>query len=504
MNIVIADDENIILTWLKKNIEALSPEYRVVASCVNGSQALACIEERDIDVLFTDIRMPVMDGMELMKRLGEQKKLPYTIILSAYDDFLYARDAFKLGAREFLLKPEITREGLLECLRLAEARMAEQKGARAAGSDLMEEALRRCLDGLDGDPAEALRQCWRESRELAGRSFTVTLLRFSGEVGSSEKIQEILDFVFQEEKAYFCRVVRCEREWALLSSLPPEGAHGLVKKLAQSFSSFGFSDLSVSAGGEGTDCESLPAVVRRAQETEAYQRFYRTAQALDYDTLHRRNREVHARWEAICAEIEQAAGSREWVGLSDRLEQAMLFAGQEKPLDSLVKKGCFSILMNLYWHGLTQAQQKELPLDSLFHLNALSDFASLREEFLRQANRLLDALHLQNSRYSSAVTQILQYLRQNYPSPISLDTLAQQVHLNRSYVSSLFKKETGSNLYDYLLRIRLEKAKELLLTTSASVQQIGCQVGIPDAAYFSRLFKKQVGAAPAEFRRRSK
>ena len=503
MNIVIADDEKIILTWLKKNIEALSSAYRVVAACVNGRQALDSFEGREIDVLFTDIRMPVMDGMELLRRLGEENRLPYTIILSAYDDFAYARDAFRLGAKEFLLKPEITREGLLECLRLAEARMAGHRD-EGGGSDPAQELLRRCLDEPDADLSDAPELCREACGALRDKPFTVTLLRFSGEAGSKEKIREILDFVFQEANAPYCCAVRGEREWALLSALPHEGAYGLVKGLARSFASFGFSEVSVSAGGTGADCGALPAVARRARETEASQRFYRMTEALDFDTEQRRLRLTHARWEELCAELEQAVRERDWDGLEKRLERAMQFAAEERPDGSLVKKGCFRVLMNLYWHGLTQAQQREESLDSLLRLNTLTDFASLREEFLRQAGVLLAALRLRENRYSAAVTQILQYMEQHYASPITLDALAQLVHLNRSYVSHLFKKETGSSLYDSLLRLRLEKAKELLVTTSDSVQQIGCRVGIPDSAYFSRLFKKQVGASPAEFRRRSK
>ena len=65
MNIVIADDEEIILKWMKKNIEALSPENHVIASCINGMQVLNCCLNGSVDVLFTDIRMPVMDGFAL-------------------------------------------------------------------------------------------------------------------------------------------------------------------------------------------------------------------------------------------------------------------------------------------------------------------------------------------------------------------------------------------------------------------------------------------------------
>ena len=120
MKVVIADDEEIILKWMKKNIEVLFPECQVVATCTNGSQALACCREWKPDLLFTDIRMPVMDGMELVSQLKKEGMAPYTVILSAYDDFSYAREAMKLGVKDFLLKSEITKEELCSCIQKAE------------------------------------------------------------------------------------------------------------------------------------------------------------------------------------------------------------------------------------------------------------------------------------------------------------------------------------------------------------------------------------------------
>ena len=153
MNIVIADDEQIILKWMKKNIEELSPHYHVTGIYSNGKQVLDwCLKEK-VDVLFTDIRMPVMDGMELLKALGENQPIPYTIILSAYDDFSYARECFKLGVKEFLLKSEITREELEKCLRTAREYLrnpGEKK--EESSSEQMEDMLRQELSSKGAAP----------------------------------------------------------------------------------------------------------------------------------------------------------------------------------------------------------------------------------------------------------------------------------------------------------------------------------------------------------------
>lgn len=117
MRIIIIEDEGITRQWLNKKITELGPEYHVEGIFSNGSQALSFFESGGkADVIFTDIRMPVMDGLEFLEKLDETGRKPYKIILSSYDEFQYARRAIKLGANEFVLKPEITKDTLKQIL----------------------------------------------------------------------------------------------------------------------------------------------------------------------------------------------------------------------------------------------------------------------------------------------------------------------------------------------------------------------------------------------------
>lgn len=144
--------------------------------------------------------------------------------------------------------------------------------------------------------------------------------------------------------------------------------------------------------------------------------------------------------------------------------------------------------------------------DVLFKLSNLPSFHQLRDAFEEQIEEFTNTLVEEENRhaYGAAVSKIITYIEGNYAESISLEDLSSYVHLNRSYLSSLFKKETGENIYDYLQRFRLEKAKELLVSQRGSIQQIASQVGISDPAYFSKLFKKHVGQTPMEYRKSTK
>ena len=100
--------------------------------------------------------------------------------------------------------------------------------------------------------------------------------------------------------------------------------------------------------------------------------------------------------------------------------------------------------------------------------------------------------------------QIEQYVKQNYKSKISLEEIADELHVNRSYLSRFYKNKTGVNLFDEILKLRIESAKEYLLKTNMKTYEVSEAVGFEDAGYFSKMFKKITGVSPKDFRKQEK
>lgn len=120
--VLVVDDEKLIARNIAKSIEQMNSSFQVMAICANGEEAMACIEEKEINAVFTDIRMPEMDGLELARLISE--KYPYIecVIVSGYGDFEYAKSAIAYRVRNYLLKP-INKEELRKCLSDIERRL---------------------------------------------------------------------------------------------------------------------------------------------------------------------------------------------------------------------------------------------------------------------------------------------------------------------------------------------------------------------------------------------
>lgn len=503
MIIVIADDEEIILKWLKKSIEALSPDYYVVDMFANGKQVLNCCLNHQVDVLFTDIRMPVMDGMELLKKLNQNYILPYTIVLSAYDDFSYARECIKLGVSEFLLKSEITKDEIEQCLRRASERIKMNEAAAcktASPSEEMEMVLQQYFKGADYASKNILEQTWRNCCRIRG-NYAIIMIHDTKRITNQGQLKEIVPISFQEDKRTIYWILKSEREMIILMELIAEKPQITVEKIYHAIASFSRSEVYVSSSEAGITDAELDLLYRQSQEVLEYQLFYKHIGGLDYETMKKRVDHAEINFVQNLEELELLISNHTWNGIQEAFKSLFEYIRKSEPEISYVRKSVLNLLLNLYWSYLSDTDRKDFSIDRIIEITNCTDIDQLERLVMMQIEELIRILIDKQKIYSDSILKIIQYIEERYADSITLEELANYVHMNRSYISYLFKKETGSNINTYLLAFRMDKAKELLENSKNSIQDISCRIGIPDSAYFSKLFKKYTGISPLEFRR---
>lgn len=511
---VIVDDESITRQWIKKKIEKISADYSVVGVFSNGKQALEYCRENEVDVIFTDIRMSTMDGIEFLENIQKLEYCPYKVILSAYDEFQYARQAIKLGVNEFVLKPEITQEELKRILRDAGNYLADIDSAesgRTTTARKKENIIRKLLDNTTHMTENDLAVMLSENKiTLEDKNLVVMCVDFASEK-NIEKAKEIFELFFEEKhlKGYcfqndfqeFIIVYNHRNDW-IRRSLAEELLGILQIHLGTKLY------MGISSRKDGF--HKLNSLYCQASIAKENRIFFNLSGYQLYDGM-RINKENNINELYFNDSIKKLSELLENEKYNEADEKSDALLRQIGSVDFLpptyVKALCNELLtayMHRLWHQTLKEEEKKAiaEIELLLGENPRT-FSELYQKMEHAKTYLSDILqkkHIVNQ-YSSQIQDIVNYIDEHYMERIVMEDIAREVHLSKTYISALFKKETRERFSEYLQRVRLENSCRLLKTTKLSIREIADRTGFSDAAHFSRVFKERYQMSPLEYRK---
>lgn len=512
-SLLIVDDEPLIRKGLAKLVESNSLGWTVVGEASNGREAVGKLDELKPDLVMTDIRMPLMDGLELAGYISENRPETAVIILTGYRDFEYAQRAIAYSVKQFLLKP-CPEEEVCRVLQLAYGQYREQADARereeAQRRDKEDQLLRSVLLRLPYEAEDAVRL----EKQLAGRE--VWLLQvdnyFPAEREFRSKDLKLLQFaignILQEKLAAWSE----DSRWITLEYdsfaffLPQDQeneqffteASGIVYKLlgitlaAKRFgpsSSLRETELwleSLLRGREGEGAGGAPAGEERISQHEL---------PLNETKV----RLIRSELTALLLLGRPGELKDYLAGILHSIRKPSL------SLDS-AKIEAFCVAMAMH-----DVMRKELEAGSagtgdmgsrVAELNLIHTAEAVEQWLDCQTRAFNEALlHWQTARNSGLINRAVRYIEEHYAEECSLAAVAAYSHLSANYFGNLFKKETGESFSGYVTRLRLDKAKFLLKNTDMKIAEIAQAVGYPDSNYFATAFRQTIGLPPTEYRK---
>lgn len=381
-NVMIVDDEPVIRFGLKASIEWEKEDLCLIGDYSNGEQAWEAIQQQPVDILITDIKMPLMDGLELTKRTVRRSSSTKVILVSSYADFEYVREGIQLGAVDYVLKPTLEPKEFVVLLQKCIHLLKEERSVK-----------------------EKL-TAWEETNRKQEQKNTEDMMK---------------KVLFEEQDA----------------SLLKECSPWLEKKLLVALLELDYME----------------------QRSQQYEFLQKTAVLEQTQSLF---------YEYEPAGIYFPIGENELL-LCVQAESDP--AGQLKQLqEQTVKKG-FSF--SVEWAVMDQV------------------------EAIRESEPFVKA---NAGNENELVTKALRYIHGHYTEELTLQKLADHVHISRNYFSVLFKRFSGQNFIDYVIELRVKKAMDLLEKTALKVYEVAEQSGFNDVKYFSKLFKKSTGYSPVDYR----
>ncbi len=503
IRIMIVDDELTSRNTIKGMLK-VSGRYEVAADFSEGKAALEWLRNHEADILLCDIQMPGMSGTELMRMAHVIQELLPIIAISGYANFDYVRGSLVNGASDYLLKHELTREKLLEVLDHVREKYRIEPGVRTVSCrsgycicdrrEFTPERIRSMTEGGEID------FCCKNTLAIAVSPDFQIPERVKASGYRQDICRAIIDIIGQSLGQEYKYLIYYTRDSHLLLIL------SFVKTISTFYSLNVMKNLTNRISRQSirmldTTVTMLTGDLHMEVET-SIEEALQMDQMLEDKLYFGGNRiaalAVTKKLPLKRAELSEVSVRKIRFELEHDMEAAVdtvndLFQAMEEEHYDLysVREGCRRVL-----DFLPEFPERELVLKRLGQSELLEQFRSITLEAVRG---YLMLARRQKEAYSPMITQVVEYIRKNYNKDISLERCVEAAGSSYSYLSREFKKETGMRFVEYLNRIRVTKAKSLLLTHELPMKEIVEQTGFRNYNYFFKVFKEFEGMTPSEF-----
>lgn len=500
--VMLVEDEEFILQGIRCIIDWEELGMSVVSMVHNGKEALERFRENPVDILVTDVEMPLMNGLALMEEIRQITPRTRCIILSGYDEFEYARTALKLDVEEYILKP-INEEQLKQALQNAAERLDEIDRKQAGD---MEDKIgwHKLLKGkLGGNEAAQLYRLLPEICE--GEKVYAAIMKIdTGSVENQGGIQVILAEI--QALPQKIKAIYLSPDTLLLLLYVMEGdGEGQAEEVFGRFqnnleSRYGIMSFFTIASPI-QEYESLPECYKMASKMQKYRILEGYGSCITECYIRERKAQDVVIDETLLRKMilkKDQEGVRQYIedlfinNLKAEVEVDVLYQMALK-LAVLLQ----DIKME---YKLGQAGKYRNLSEMVENIDQADDIFGLKTIFISEIAEIIIDLHMENSQYTPVVKQIMEEVQKDYKKDLSLKTLSYKYHMNASYLGQIFQKEVGCSFAQYLSNIKNKVAKDLILNTNMRINDIAKEVGYPDTSYFYRKFKQCYGVSPASLR----
>ncbi|HEX2927639.1 MAG TPA: response regulator [Ruminiclostridium sp.] len=535
--LLVVEDEEMIRNKILHNINWKEHGFDEIFEATNGIEGLEIVKNNNIDIVITDIQMPEMNGMELIREIKSLNRGIKCVIITAYAEFEYAKESVKLNVNEYILKPFKSKD-LFEIVK-----------------KLSDEIIRERNERIE---VENLRRQLRENKKALQDKLLNDLLSNSY-IGEIDNDLNYLDLSKVKEREYSIAVVNINNFMELIREEDEEQKYivnlslfNLVSKFLSAYETdrdkpsgkemlyFTINykiDQLVIAVYDDIDIfiPAFEALIERGRKELGF------SITIGIGNKYKNLTDMHISYREACsAALLDRVYGREIVYRFNDLNfgnkvysRQLHILGETKLYDDL-KIGAFAEIKKDIVDIITQIKNSKLELDAIntiiynimllscktinelgydvfkimgedfslhFDVKEINNLVQLEEWFLDFFYKVNEYINQKRSnRNENLLARVKEYVDSNYSENITLTSIAKDFGISSGYLSVLFNDHIGQNFIDYLTNLRIQNAKNLLKSTDLKIYEIADKVGYRDAYYFSTAFKKIVGINPTDYR----
>lgn len=521
LKVLLVDDEPIFRMGLRTSVAWEEMECRIVGEARNGEEALIQIEEKSPDLVFLDIKMPKMDGIEVLKKAKNIKARPQFIVLSCFNEYEFVREAMKLGACDYLFKPlmegkdiaaavQEVRKKTDEHMETGETEKHAQVSVTLENILLEQEELGVSLERLE-----------QLCPELEDTAYFVMAVRIPGKQFRERKKEALLklcrgillrDFddgflpYFAEYEGVLYGLFWEEMEEERRTS---SRGHILWKKIKEYVETpvwLGSSRLKRGA----KEIKKAYDEAKWAMQVHYFSCFSRkNNEYIEYERQADKNYEFEEIYKEQLDKIRLMFGKYDIEGIKNEIHlicESVLVHEYFNVKDfSYLLANIVINNMRYYKSGafLEQLVVEDYDvISNIYHQETMEDACGYLIELLRRVFGLMRA-PVSSETHTDTIRKIEEYLKEHYAEKIALQDMANMAHLSLKYFCKLFKQVTGETFVNYLTEIRIREAEKLLERTNLKTYEVAEKTGFSDYRHFCKTFKKVTGKTPTDTRKRN-
>lgn len=498
MRIVIVEDEAPIREGLGKILKKISPDYILAGEAKDGKEGLALIEEVRPDLVILDIQMPDMDGLTMLREVRRLQIPCRAVVLTAYSDFTYAKEAIELGIDNYLLKPVKIPE-LKETLHQTEEKLEEFRGESVSLEEvftcaLLDRPLPHTKNGLEKGEMVGLfllyiippmRSCWDTARRL---------------------LEDLKNHSLNFDAAIVERKDRGEIAAVLYHMRDPGKLKRFFKRSVVPMINGNLGEAGICCWNSCQGIEGLRSALEESRRALDWSLVLEKGGMLDAEDIAQKKHTISFQYPIdLEAQVRTSVLKRDW----------QIFEKSFGALEDLCKRELYQpgdikeVCISYCWKVLNTAKEcmnlkpGSVPTQEL--LQSISQACSWKEIHLVLAGLFQKVvpkdMEASNGNVSILIQKATKLIKEHYSQGVTLEEIAAKLNVSEEYLSTQFRKETGMSFTETIRDCRMKKVKKLLIGSNLKLNQIAAMVGYSDPKYMSKVFKEETGMLPAEYRK---
>lgn len=517
--VLIVDDENSVIELLESLIDWEALGYTICGTASNGEEALKILKQCNPDLALIDIRMPKINGLQLLHQASEMLYLKTKfIILSAYSDFNYAKTAMRYKVKDYILKP-IDDEEIVETLKRVSSEIindihklkAERNKEKFEANNYINSLIKYEMNANIAD------KC-REILDLNNNLFKCVLI----EINEFEKwMNDFDDMEIYKKRLTVRKVIEntvgseqvlnifdddVNRFGLIITQEAFNNEEQYLKNLAAYINRECKCSVSVALSEKSEDIQDMSKLYKHAFTALQYRLFQMNDEILYYDRIKNISLDYNF-YESNPEALLQDIKNKNIDGIKNKINDVFNEFYKRKcaseVIENYIENIEFEILKHIHAHnGNIDEIIKKLKNISTIVGKVSVNF--LKEEFYRLCLDMSDYYKSVSIRSSKdVIIEIKDYVHKNYERDLKLQEIAKDYFINPVYLGKVFTKSVGMHFNEYLNNVRIEEAKKLLRRTDMKISNIASKVGYSDSDYFVSKFKVITGNLPSDYRRKN-